>query len=144
MFNLKQLKESLAACHITESSLTYRLLKDVSDPNYFVNRARECLGEIQEGINVEKNLTLAIQLLNIRRVLFLVSESVKENPVEEVQSSSTAVEQPPPVVESKKTSQHDFRGAGGICKNCLMKPLEIAELVKQGRDGGCSGPTQTS
>lgn len=74
MFNLKDLKVALAECHVTESSLVYKTLREINNPSYFLLRAKEAMAEIEMGVNEESNLVLAIQLLNMRRVLCKVPD----------------------------------------------------------------------
>ncbi len=76
MFNLKELKESLAECHVRESSITYRCLREIVDKKYFLLRAKECVESILLGESVESNLVMSIQLLNMYRVMSKTKEKV--------------------------------------------------------------------
>lgn len=78
MLTLKKLRESLAECHVTESTLVFKTLKEVTDPNYFILRATEAINEAKAtpfSAAKVNQLTLAIQLLNMQRVLLLESSS---------------------------------------------------------------------
>ncbi len=68
MFNLKELRTALSECHVTESSLVYKTLQEAGE-EYFLLRAEEAVKAAKAGIDIDGNLKLAIQLLNIKRVL---------------------------------------------------------------------------
>lgn len=67
---LSDLKKSLAECHLTSDDQKTKFLLDVKHPGYFLSRIRECLNELDIGENVSENTKLAIQLLNMFRVLY--------------------------------------------------------------------------
>jgi hypothetical protein len=66
---LSDLKKSLAECHLTSDDGKLPFLLEVTHSSYFLNRVRECLKELDTGVNVQGNTKLAIQLLNIYRVI---------------------------------------------------------------------------
>ena len=80
---IQKLKQSLASCHIHESSPTYQALKDVGNVEYFLLRASEQLVKLkanynqllklidgQEGAKIQliEDATVAIQLINMFKV----------------------------------------------------------------------------
>lgn len=65
--SLKALKSHLSKCHLTSDDTLLKLIEDAG-PNYWLNRAIEAVREVMLGkpsVDNIKNLTLAIQLLNM-------------------------------------------------------------------------------
>ncbi len=137
MFNLRDAKVSLAECHITEATVIYKTLREVNDPKYFSHRANEALKEIDLGIKVEDNLKLAIQLLNIRRVLEKqAAEAEIQSALEELAvvpelgvkyDVVTEIEARHP--ETDGSHEHVFMD--GVCTTCFLTPEEIAEELRK-------------
>jgi hypothetical protein len=67
---LSELKTSLSQCHLTSNDPKLKLLLDVKDPEYFLNRIMECIHECKDGNDILENTKLGIQLFNLYRVSY--------------------------------------------------------------------------
>jgi hypothetical protein len=67
---LSELKKSLSQCHLTSNDPKLKLLLDVKDPEYFLNRIMECIHECKDGNDILENTKLGIQLFNLYRVSY--------------------------------------------------------------------------
>lgn len=72
---LNDLKKSLSECHMASDDRNLPFYHDVKDPSYFLNRTLEAIHEVADGIDVYENTKLAIQLLNVYRVILRTEET---------------------------------------------------------------------